>query len=154
MGVYSFAFVKAAISGPGGSFDLGTGVAEEGITTSSSQDVNVPFIGADGRVMNAVKSGTIGRVFIRYLKTSPVNSKLVQLYSVQTSKKSTWGNNVITGRDVFNGDAFTLSSAAFVKLPDVTWDKDGKTIEWEFVGILNEQLGAGGSFLDTISNLF
>ena len=29
------------------------------------------------------------------------------------------------------------------EFPDVTWDKDGKTNEWEFIGIVEEQLGAG-----------
>ena len=50
MGAYSFLDVQAAIEGPGGAFQLGSGSgnAEEGITIEPGGDKNVMQIGADG----------------------------------------------------------------------------------------------------------
>jgi len=145
MATYSFLSVQAAIVGAGGAFPLGSGsgASEEGITTSMIEEKDVPSFGADGTIQHVLRAPNGGKMTVRMLKTSNANAMLTAMYNFQRLVPSAWGLNVITITDVNRGDVAVLSQAAFVKLPDVTWDKDGKTIEWEFVGILNEQLGAG-----------
>lgn len=145
MAAYSFLNFQGAISGAGGSFNLGSGsgVAEEGVTTSLIEEKDLATFGADGTLMHTLRASNGGKMAIRLLKTSSINAKLSNMYNLQKGNPAVWGANTITVADVVRGDVATLSQAAFLKLPDVTWDKDGKMIEWEFVGILQEQLGSG-----------
>jgi hypothetical protein len=61
MGVYSFLDVSATISGPGGTFSIGSdaGVAEEGITTAYTGEKNTMTIGADGAGMHSLHAGSL-----------------------------------------------------------------------------------------------
>lgn len=145
MGVYSFLNFNGAISGPGGAFNIGqgAGVSEEGITTSMAEEKGITTPGADGTLMQTLRASNVGKVTVRLLKTSRANALLSAMYNFQKGNPALWGQNVITVSDVARGDVAVLTQGSFVKLPDVTWDKDGKMIEWEFTGNLDETLGVG-----------
>lgn len=146
MATYSFLDCTASITGPGGSFSLGYGAgnSEEGITVSMTEDKNTMTIGADGSGMHSLHAGKSGRVTIRLLKTSPVNQKLMNLYNFQTTASANHGQNVISIRDIQRGDVITARQAAFVKVPDITYAKDGNTHEWMFDAVyIDPKLGTG-----------
>lgn len=145
MGAYSFLNVMAAISGPGGAFNLGSGAgaAEEGITFSMLEEKDLATVGADGSLMHTLRATNVGKATVRLLKTSPVNAMLSSMYNFQRGQAALWGQNVLTVSDVARGDVATMGQGAFLKQPDMTWDKDGKIVEWELVGLVDEQLGAG-----------
>lgn len=143
---YSFIDVVAAITGPGGSFNLGYGaaVAEEGILISMVDDKNTMVIGADGKFMHSLHAGRGGTVTVNLLKISPTNSLLSKMYLLQTTSSSLHGNNVITIRNTASGDLITCSGCAFKKLPDLTYAKDGTMNAWVFdAGYVDQVLGAG-----------
>src|SRR6218665_1730303 len=119
---YSFADCHAAISGPNGAFNLGSGsgAAEEGITISQIDDKGTMTIGADGFGMHSLHMGKAGRVTIRLLKTSFTNSLLMDMYNADTASAAVWGQNVIVIRDPARGDEITCQGVAFAKAPDVT----------------------------------
>lgn len=146
MGTYSFLSVQATISGPGGTFPIGSGAgaAEEGITSSMAEDKDTLTIGASGESMHSLHGGNAGRVTVRILKTSPVNALLSALYNFQRSNAGNWGQNTIVISDTVRGDIITASACAFTKHPDVTYAKEGGSIEWVFnAGTLIEILGVG-----------
>lgn len=146
MATYSFLNVQAAISGPGGSFSMGSGagVAEEGITADPVEDKNTVNYGADGTPMHNLHAAKPGLITVRLLKTSPVNAQLNELYNLQTSDASLHGQNTITVSDPNRGDFITAQLSAFKKRPTVVYSKDGAMNEWTFdVGILDMDLGAG-----------
>jgi hypothetical protein len=145
MAAYSFLNVQGAISGPGGAFNLGSGsgASEEGVKTSMTEEKGVTTPGADGQLMQTLRASNVGKMSISLLKTSRANALLSNMYNFQKGNPALWGTNVITISDVARGDVATLTQAAFVKLPDVQWAKDGNMIEWEFTGNLDEQLGQG-----------
>lgn len=145
MAAYSFLNVMAAIAGPGGAFNLGSGAgaADEGITFSMVEEKDLATPGADGTLMHTLRASNVGKCTVRLLKTSPVNALLSAMYNFQKGNPAAWGTNVLTVADVARGDVATISQAAFMKQPDITWDKDGKVNEWEFVGNVEELLGVG-----------
>ena len=93
--------------------------------------------------MHNLHPGQTGRITIRLLKTSPSNAALSNLYNFQRASSANWGQNIMRGGDFVRGDTLSGISMAFVKYPDVTWAEDGPMIEWEFRGIVREQLGNG-----------
>lgn len=145
MAAYSFLNVMGAIAGPGGAFNIGSGsgASEEGIKTSMVEEKDLATMGADNTLMHTLRASDLGKMTVSLLKTSRANALLSAMYNFQKGNPALWGANVITVSDVARGDVAVLTQAAFVKLPDVAWSKDGNMIEWEFVGLLNEQLGAG-----------
>lgn len=145
MATYSFLSVQGAFTGPGGAFVLGSsaGIAEEGITSSMVEEKDLATVGADGALMHTLRASNLGKFAVRCLKTSALNAQLMAAYNFQKSNPALWGQNVLTVADVNRGDFSSLTQAAFVKKADVTWDKDGKMNEWEFLGILEETLGTG-----------
>jgi structural protein KPP10_ORF10 len=146
MGVYSFLDVQASISGPGGTFSLGSdaGAAEEGITTAFVGEKNTMTKGAGGDGMHSLHASNAGKITLRYLKTSPVNSQLSAMYNFQKSSSGNWGQNVIKVSNVVRGDVVDGQQCAFTKHPDLTYAVEGGTIEWEFDVIqLDELIGAG-----------
>ena len=145
MPAYSFLDVQAAIVGPGGSFNLGSGsgAAEEGITITYKEDKNIQHTGADGKVMNSLNASRSGSVVVRLLKTSPVNAQLSLMYNIQAQASSAWGLNIISIRNNVSGDSITCTDVAFKKWPDITYDKDGKHNEWAFDAKLESSLGGG-----------
>lgn len=147
---YSFLDVAAVLSGPGGSFSVGSdaGVAEEGITIEMVDDKNTMTIGAAGDAMHNLHAGKAGKVTIRLLKTSAVNRQLSQLYALQTSSSALHGQNVLTLQDTARGDFGSCRQGAFKKFPSNTYSKVGPMLEWEFdFGQVDQQLGSGAPAL-------
>ena len=131
---YSFLDVNAGIVGPGGAFSLGNGagVAEEGISITATEDISAMTIGADGTGMHSLHADKSGVLTVRVLKTSPVNQLLMNLYNFQTASGAAHGQNTIAINDKSRGDAIICTQAAFKKVPDLTFAKDGGTNEWTF----------------------
>lgn len=146
MSTYSFKDCNAAISGPGGSFPLGSGAgaSEEGITIVATEDKNIMQIGADGSGQHSLVAGEASTVTVNLLKTSPVNALLQQLYNYQTSSSVLHGKNTIAVTDLGRGDVITLSKVAFKKAPDLTFAKEAGINTWTFDAIFtNRILGTG-----------
>lgn len=145
MPTYSFLDVNAAIVGPGGSFNLGSGAgaSEEGISVNPSEEINTMTIGADGTPMHSLHANKSGQVSVRLLKTSPVNAQLSQMYAFQTVSGSSHGRNTISLANSQTGDVVTCQICAFKRVPDLTYAKDGGMNEWVFdAGIIDRTLGA------------
>lgn len=145
MATYSFNDIVAAITGTGGTINLGAGasIAAEGITIDPVEDKNVMTIGADGAGMHSLVASSAATVTIRLLKTSPTNRLLQEMYNVQTASASTHGENVITIRDVARGDTITLTGVAFKNSPSLTYAKEGGTVEWVFDAIRSTRILGG-----------
>jgi hypothetical protein len=142
---YSFLDVIASISGPGGSFDLGGGNAEEGIAVTRANSKNVMTAGADGSVMHSLRAEDSGTATVTVLKTSPLNAMLANLYNAQKDSSATWGRNTISIRDMANGDDVTLSGCAFQTHPDINYATEGGTNAWVFdVGRISQKPGTSG----------
>ncbi|HIE5943673.1 hypothetical protein WK90_01535 [Burkholderia cepacia] len=137
MTTYSFQDVAATIVGPGGAFSLGYGeaTAEEGITIVRAGDKNTMTIGSDGEGMHSLHADKSGQVTLRYLKTAPINAKLMALYDAQSLDSRLWGKNLIEVRQTAAGDVMTARSCAFKKAPDLKYAKDGDVVEWVFDSI-------------------
>jgi hypothetical protein len=134
MATYSFLDVSAAIVGPGGGFNLGSGagVAEEGISVRMIEDKNTMQIGADGTGQHSLHAGKAAAVEVTVLKTSPVNAQLRIMYDLQTASSSLHGKNTITVVNSESGDVSTCTQCAFKKLPDLKYSKDAGTNVWAF----------------------
>lgn len=145
MSSYSFLDVNATITGPGGSFQLGSGVgaAEEGIDTDMLEEKDGMVTGADGAIMHSLRASDSGSITVRLLKTSPANAKLNQLYNTQKASASLWGQNVLVVSDTQRGDVVTGTEMAFSKQAPVRYAKDGNVMEWKFQGRVEEILGTG-----------
>ncbi len=145
-GTYSFENITAAISGPAGSFSIGSdaGSAEEGISYRMTEDKTTTTTGAGGDIMHSLHAGQTGEITFRLLKTSPVNAQLSQLYDSERGQSGLWGQDTITVQDIVRGDLITGVLMAFIKFPDGGFSKEGPiTQEWGFRGILHIQLGTG-----------
>lgn len=148
MATYSFINVQAAIEGPGGAFSLGygSGNAEEGITVEMVDDKDTMTIGADGTPMHSLHAGKGGTVTVRLLKTAPTNQQLSLLYDYQQLSSANWGQNIVTIRDSARGDVIVCQSCAFKRAPNLTYAKDGGTVEWAFnAGQIDTLLGKGAN---------
>ena len=146
MATYSFKDVTAALAGPGGSVNLGTGaaIAEEGITIEAVEDKNIMTLGADGSGMHSLVASEGATVTVRLLKTSPVNAQLQTMYNMQTLSSITHGKNTLTVRDIARGDSIVLQGVAFKKAPSITYAKEGGVMEWTFDAIKTTRtLGVG-----------
>lgn len=144
MSAYAFSDVVATITGPGGSFQLaaGSGAAEEGITIDFTEDRNKMDIGADGSVMHSLHAGRSGTITARLLKTSPVNAQLMAMFDLQSIASGLWGTNIIVIRQLAAGDLATGIQCAFKRAPNMSYAKDGGTVEWSWdVGKLDRVLG-------------
>lgn len=143
-GTYSFQDVQASIVGPGGAFSLGYGeaTAEEGITIAGSNDKNTMTVGSDGSGMHSLRADNSGQITVRYLKTAPVNARLMALYNAQKIDSRLWGKNVITVTQSVAGDIATGIQCAFKKVPDLNYATEGGTVEWVFDSVnIQEMLG-------------
>lgn len=146
MAAYSFTDVQATITGPGGSFPIGSGaaVAKEGISVEFTEDKDRMTIGADGSPMHSLIASRAGRIIVRLLKTSPVNSLLTQLYNFQIQSSVFHGQNIIVVTNPIIGDDYTCRQVAFAKFPTNTYAEEGGMLEWEFnAGIIDPILGSG-----------
>jgi hypothetical protein len=143
---YSFLSVLAAIVGPGGSFNLGTGSgnADEGISIEPSEDLDQMTIGADGSVMHSLHADRSGKLVVRLLKTSPTNALLGAMLALQRQSAANHGQNTLTVADSVRGDVITCQNVAFAKVPTITYAKDGGMNEWHFnAGQIAVGLGGG-----------
>lgn len=146
MATYSFLNCQAGISGPGGSFSIGSdaGVADEGITIDPAGDKNTMTIGAGGDAMHSLHADKSGSITVRLLKTSKVNQQLMALYNLQTTNSALHGQNIITVSDPVRGDFTAGQQCAFKRRPANSYAKEAGMIEWVFdVGIIDVQLGSG-----------
>ena len=145
MSTYSFLDTHVSLVGPGVSISLGQGaaVAEEGITFRPVTDIDTMTIGADGTPMHSLRANKAMIAEVRLLKTSPINQKLAQAYSIQTANGSQHGQNTITLTNTQIGDVISCQQVAFKKAPDLTYAVEGGMNVWEFnVGIGDRILGA------------
>lgn len=143
---YSFADVQAAIKGPNGSFSLGSGAgpSEEGISITMAEDKGTLTVGADGTGMHSLHAAKHGTVTVRVLKTSPVNSLLMDMYRLDTSSGANYGQATITVRDPIRGDSITCSFCGFRKAPDISFAKEGGVNEWSWnAAEIDQVLGNG-----------
>lgn len=145
MATYTFENVQATITGPGGSFSLGSdaGAAEEGISTDMIEDKDGMVVGAGGDIMHSLHASDAGTMTVRLLKTSPTNAKLNAMYNAQKQSAANWGQNVIVVSDTYRGDVLTGTQMAFRRQAPVSYAKDGNTMEWVFQGNVEEILGTG-----------
>jgi hypothetical protein len=134
MKTYSFQDTNAAITGPGGSFQLGsgTGVADEGITLEPTESLNTMTIGADGRGMHNLHADKSGKITVRLLKTSPTNQLLMAMLEFQRTSAAYHGQNTISIVHTSLGEVATCEEVAFNKVPTITYAKDGGYNEWTF----------------------
>ncbi|MDN7494832.1 phage structural protein [Burkholderia gladioli] len=134
MGTYSFMDVTATIVGPTGAFSLGYGeaTAKEGITITRAGDKNTMTVGSDGEGMHSLHADKSGQITLRYLKTAPVNAKLMAMYDAQSLSSALWGKNLIEVSQTVAGDVITGRSCAFKKAPDLRYAEDGDIVEWQF----------------------
>lgn len=137
MNTYSFLNFQCAITGPGGSINLGngSGSAEEGITFSPSGEISTMQMGADGSGQHSLHADKSGKVTVRLLKTSPTNQALMAMYNSQTASAASHGQNTISGTDTIRGDNITCSQVAFSKAPDLSYGKEAGFADWEFAAI-------------------
>jgi hypothetical protein len=145
MSTYSFLDCNVAIVGPGGAINLGAGAAtsEEGISVNPTGDIDSMHIGADGTPMHSLHADKSGEVSVRLLKTSPVNQRLSQMYALQTSSGSNHGQNTISISNSVTQDSITCQQVAFKRAPNLTYAKEGGTVEWQFnAGIIDRSLGS------------
>lgn len=143
--VYSFLNFQCALTGPGGSVNLGqgSGAADEGITFSPNGEISTMQMGADGSGQHSLHADKSGKIVIRMLKTSPNNRLLSQMYNSQTADGAVHGQNTISGTDTLRGDSITCTQVAFSKHPDLTYGKEAGFVEWEFMAIvINRTLGS------------
>ena len=98
-------------------------------------DKNTMTIGSDGEGMHSLHADKSGQVTLRYLKTAPINAKLMALYDAQSLDSRLWGKNLIEVRQTAAGDVMTARSCAFKKAPDLKYAKDGDIVEWVFDAI-------------------
>jgi hypothetical protein len=136
--VYSFLNFQCALTGPGGSINLGdgSGMADEGITFSPDGPINTKQMSADGSGQHSLHGDKSGKITVRLLKTSPVNKLLSAMYNAQTADASVHGQNTISGTDTLRNDSVTCRQVAFAKHPDLTYGKEAGMVDWEFEAIV------------------
>ena len=145
---YSFLDVNAAISGPGGNFQIGqgAGVSAEGVVIAPTGDKNVMLVGADGEVMHSLLADKSGTLTVNVLKTSETNANLQDLYNFQTASAANHGQNSIVLTHNPTGDVITCNQAAFKNMPTHTYAQEGGITTWVFdVGKIDVKLGRGAN---------
>ena len=134
MPTYSFKDVTCTLAGPGGVVDLGygSGNSEEGITFSMVNPRNTMTPGADGEGMHSLRANKSAVFTARFLKTSPVNAKLMLMYDIQQAGSALWGQNALLCRNAAGNDLVAGRSVAFQKVPDLNYAVEGGIVEWVF----------------------
>jgi hypothetical protein len=145
MSTYSFLNIQASVQGPGLAAQIGSnsGAAKDGLSTAFDEDKTSVTTGADGSIMTSLRASMTGRITIRLLKTSPINAVLNAAFNFQRSSAANTGQNNLRVVDKARGDVVTGRQMSFVKHPDNVWSEEGNILEWTFIGIVNETLGAG-----------
>jgi len=144
---YSFFDITCTFTDPfsGTNINLGygAGIAKEGIAFEMLEDKDFWAIGSDGKIMHSLRASKGGRLTVRLLKTSPTNNYLSVIYNQQSLIPQAWGQNIISARDVLQGDVLRMTSVAFARQPVITYAEDGGMNEWLFFGALDQLLGVG-----------
>lgn len=150
---WSFTDVTASITGPGGTYSMGAGNgnAQEGITTTMTEDKDTLTWGASGELMHSLHAAQPGRIQVRLLRTSPLNHFLSALFNFQRLSSANWGQNSINVSNLVTGDNVVAAQMGFVKHPDVPFATEGGVVEWEFSGLVVIEMGAGTSALGGIA---
>lgn len=145
MGAYSFLSVQASIVGPGLNAQIGSsaGSAKEGISVEMEEDKVTVTTGADGSIMTSLRASMTGRIIVRLLKTSPINQVLMNAFNFQRTSAANTGQNVIRVTDNARGDVVSGRQMSFSRMPNNSWAEEANAVEWSFIGIVNETLGAG-----------
>jgi hypothetical protein len=145
MSTYTFLNISASIVGPGLNAQIGStsGAAKEGLSTEFDEDKVGVVTGADGTIMTSLHAGMTGRMTVRMLKTSPINAILNSAFNFQRANAANTGQNTIRIVDKARGDVATGRQMSFLRHPANTWSEEGNVLEWTFIGIINEVLGAG-----------
>ena len=145
MSTYSFLNIQATIIGPGLTAAIGSssGAAKDGLSTGFDEDKTSVTTGADGSIMTSLRASQTGRITVRLLKTSPLNAVLNAAFNFQRVSAANTGQNNLRIVDKARGDVVTGRQMSFVKHPDNVWSEEGNILEWTFIGIVNETLGAG-----------
>ena len=145
LGTYSFLNIQATITGPGGSFSIGSssGNSDEGIAIAMLEEKDQMTVGADGSIMHSLRASDAATVTVHLLKTSPTNAQLSALYNFQKTSAVNWGQNVLIISDVIRGDVIATAQVAFAKQADVSYVKDGGMMAWKFAGAVEMLLGSG-----------
>jgi len=105
---------------------------------------NTMMIGAGGEGQHNLHAGNGGTITISCLKNSPTNAAMMALYNFQKRTSASWGQNILTLRNIASGDGITAVEGAFKKAPKNVFAKDGPVMEWvmDFVKI-EQMLGSG-----------
>lgn len=142
---WSFQDVVATLNGPGGVVPLGNGagVSAEGLTVTYTEEKDTVVTGADGSIQHSMRAGQTGRITVRLHRTSPTNRMLSQMYNYQRQFSPNWGRNTLHVNNVATGDQQVGAAMAFVKHPDIQYATESGMIEWDFVGIVESDMGAG-----------
>lgn len=143
---YSFKDVVANITGPNGSFEIGSsaGSADEGISAEMMDDKASMQTGAGGDAMHSLHASNAGKITIRLLKTSRTNALLDSMAAADFSSAAVYGQNTIVIRDAARGDVAIGSGCGFTRKPNNSWAKQGNIIEWSWnVVDLDMKLGSG-----------
>lgn len=151
---YSFLDVVATLTDTNGnsiSLGYGAGVASEGLTIEMLADKDILTIGADSTPMHSLVASNAASILVRLLKTSPVNNQLSVMYNTQKNNPAVWGQNVLSVRDILQGDVLTAEAVAFSRQPTVNYHESAGNQEWRFLcGTLTELLGPGVPDLSAI----
>jgi hypothetical protein len=144
---YSLLDVNAAIEGPGGNFSLSDGaLTDEGIIIAFADDRVSYTPGAGGGGMHNVHAAKHGRVTVRYLMNSPKNRQFMDLFNIQNENGGAGGagQNMIDCSNSVTGDVITCQYGSILKIPDITYGKEGGTREWVIIfTAIDVKLGDG-----------
>ncbi len=146
-GTYSFLDVQVTITGPGGSFDLGSnGMSDEGISYSMIGPKDIMTLGANGNGMHTLVAANAAKSEMSFLKNSPSNAFLNYLYNYQAASSLYWGKNQVTINNPVTGDSVTLLGGAFEKQTDNGYRTQANLLVWPFLFITRADIiGNGGN---------
>lgn len=142
-GFYGFQGISANLVGPGGNVDLafGSGAAEDGLTFEPLADQSTVEVGADGFLAHSLSASTAHAITARYSKVSPETNKILQIMAnLQQVNPSLNGTNILTLRDIYNGDTIICEFVAFTKWSPLNYARQAGKNEWTFVAARVQRL--------------
>lgn len=141
-GFYGFQGISANLVGPGGNVDLafGSGAAEDGLTFEPYSDQSTVEVGADGFVAHSLSASTAHTITARFSKVGPASKILQIMANLQQVNPSLNGTNVLTLRDIYNGDTILCEFVAFTKWSPLNYAMQAGKNEWTFVAARVQRL--------------
>ena len=145
---YSFLNFEGTVNDQagGGSCNIGAGagIAPEGVSFAYDDAKVTKTIGADGTPMFSLHATKGGKATVRFLKTSPNNAIMNEIFRFGIASSANIGQILITGGDPTRGDSVTAQQCAIMKQTDLVYNVEGPAMEWTLeVGILDIILGTG-----------